>query len=207
MSTQIKHNKLKEKIFRSAWQIVESEGMDQLTVRGIAELSECSLGSIYNVFDNFQDLQLRVNANILSRLYLMFSETTDLALKQNKSFKELLRDLGNAYIDFGQKHRFLWKALFEHIPSAPFPDWYMKHTHEGLYQLSKKLALVFSFSEDEIRTILSFFWASIHGICSILLNKKLEMIAEFFNADIHLEPYIEYCLNGLLPSTSSKGSS
>ncbi len=204
MSVQIKQSHLKEKIFHSAWQIVENEGMDQLTVRGIAELSECSLGSIYTVFDNFQDLQLRVNANILSRLYQILNETATLAIQSNKSLKELLTDLGNAYIEFGQKHRFLWKALFEHIPSAPFPDWYIKHSHEGLNHLSKKLAETFSLPEDEIRKTLGFFWASIHGICSILLNKKLEVLAEFFNADIHLDPYIEYCVSGLFPSPVTK---
>ncbi len=193
----MEQKQLKEKIFHSAWHIVEHEGMDQLTVRGIAELSECSLGAIYNVFDNFQDLQLRVNANILSRLYQSFSETADLAIKENKSLKELLKDLGSAYIDFGKKHRFLWKALFEHTPSAPFPDWYIKHTHEGLHLLSKKLSITFSIPETKIRKSLGFFWTSIHGLCSVLLNKKLEMLAEFFNADIHLSPYVEYCLAGL----------
>ena len=203
MPNSINQSSLREKIFHSAWKIVESEGMDQLTVRGIAELSSCSLGSIYNVFDNFQELQLRVNASILSKLYIVFNETTEHAIQNKKSFKELLRDLGNAYIDFGQKHRFLWKALFEHIPSAPFPDWYIKHTHEGIYHLSKKLAQTFSLKEEDVRQALGFFWASIHGICSILLNKKLEVVAEFFNADIHLDPYIEYCLNGLFKPIQS----
>ena len=204
MSTQIKNSKLKEKVFDSAWKIVENEGMDQLTVRGIAELSGCSLGTISDVLDNFQDLQLRINANILSRLYQMVEETTTTAIKAHKPLKELLRDLGKAYINFGQKHRFLWKALFEHTPSSHFPDWYIKHTHEGIYQLSKNIAAMFSLSEAESRKILGFFWASIHGICSILLNKKLDVVVEFFNADIHLDPYLEYCLNGLnLPESTS----
>ncbi len=198
MPNQIKQSELKEKVFLSAWQIVESEGMDQLSVRGIAELSGCSLGSIYNVLDNFQDLQLRINANILSRLYQAIEESTTLAIKQGKPLKELLRDLGTTYINFGQNHRLLWKALFEHAPSSHFPEWYAKHAHEGIHQLGKQLAIRFSLSEPEIRKILGFFWASVHGICSILLNKKLDMVAEFFNADIHLDPYIEYCLHGLL---------
>ncbi len=188
---------LRDKIFDAAWKIVETEGMEQLTVRGIAELSSCSLGALYNVFASFQDLQLQVNANILSRLYQVFHQTTEESLKQNKSYGELLKALGKAYIDFGLKHRFLWKALFEHVPSAPFPEWYVKHAHEGLYHLSKKLSLYYQIPEETLRRSLGFFWASIHGICSVLLNRKLEIIAEFFNADTHLEPYIDYCTKGL----------
>ena len=190
---------LKTKIFNSAWQIVETEGMDRLTVTGIAELSSCSLGAVYSVFDNFQDLQLRINAGILSTLFTIFNKTVEKALKKHKSFKELLKALAFAYIEFGQKHSFLWKAVFEHLPTAPFPFWYAKHSHEEAYLLSKKLAKTFQIPELEIKRILSFFWASIHGICSILLNKKLETINEFFSADIHLSPYIDYCLEGLFP--------
>ncbi len=199
----MKNNKLKEKVFDSAWKIVENEGMDQLTIRGIAELSGCSLGAINDVLDNFQDLQLRINSHILSCLYQTIEETTTLAIKNNKPLKELLRDLAKAYIDFGQKHRLLWKALFEHAPSSRFPEWYIKHTHAGIYQVSKKLAVTFSIPENEIRKFLGFFWAAIHGICSILLNKKLDTVADFFNVDIHLEPYIEYCLQGLLPNQTT----
>lgn len=201
MSSSAKQNKLREKIFQSAWQIVESEGMEQLTVRGIAELSSCSLGAIYHVFDNFVDLQLRINANILSRLYQVFNETTEQAISQGKGLEDLLKDLGKSYIEFGVKHRLLWKALFEHIPSEPFPDWYVKHTHEGIYSLNRKLSLHFSIPEKTLRKSLGFFWASVHGICSILLNKKLEVVAEFFDADIHLDPYIDYCIKGLLPES------
>jgi len=198
-----KQSKLKEKVFRSAWKIVESEGMDQLSVRGIAELSDCSLGDIYDVLDSFQDLQLRINANILSQIYLSIDKASSLAIKQNKPLKELLRDIGTAYIDFGQKNRFLWKALFEHAPSSHFPDWYIKHIHEGIDLLGTKIAYKYNLSELEARKTLGFFWASVHGICSILLNKKLDMVANFFNADIHLDPYIEYCLQGLFSNTTS----
>src|SRR3990167_691473 len=112
----MKKDKLRKRVFESAWQIVEKEGMDQLNVRKLAQLSSCALGSIYNAFGSFQDLQLHINAAILARLYYILNETTERGIKDEKSLRALFKDLGFAYIEFGQKNRLLWKSLFEHFP-------------------------------------------------------------------------------------------
>ena len=108
-----------------------------------------------------------------------------------------MHDLGHAYIAFGQQNRFLWKALFEQFPYESIPEWYAKHTREGIYQICDRLSNAFDLSEAVSKKILGFFWAAIHGVSAILLNRKMEMVAELFNTD-SLQPYVEYCLDGLL---------
>lgn len=192
----MKNGKLRQRVFESAWQIVENEGMEQLNVRRLAQLSSCSLGSIYNAFGSFHDLQLHINASILSKLYLTLNEATQRGIKEEKSLRAVFRDLGLAYIEFGQKNRLLWKALFEHFSYEPMPEWYATHTREGIYQICDRLSKAFGLSEAHSKQIMGFFWAAIHGVSAILLNRKMEMVAELFNAD-SLHPYIEYCLDGL----------
>jgi AcrR family transcriptional regulator len=192
----MRNNKLRKKVFESAWRIVESEGMEQLNVRKLALLSSCALGSIYNAFGSFQDLQLHINANILAKIYCILNETIERGIKEEKSLREVFRDLGFAYITFGQKNRLLWKALFEHLPFESMPDWYVKHSRDGIYQICNRLSKVFGLSEPDTRKIVGFFWASIHGVNAILLNRKMEMVAELFNVE-SLHPYMEYCLDGL----------
>ena len=192
----MKKEKLRKRVFESAWQIVESEGMEQLNVRKLAFLSSCSLGSIYNAFGSFQDLQLHINANILAKLYRILNETTERGIKEEKPLRAVFRDLGLAYIEFGQKNRLLWKALFEHFPNDPMPEWYRKHAREGIYRICERLSKAFGLSEADSKKIVGFFWAAIHGVSAILLNRKMEMVAELFNAD-SLLPYVEYCLDGL----------
>ena len=51
-------------------------------------------------------------------------------------------------------------------------------------------------SEADAKRIVGFFWAAIHGVSAILLNRKMEMVAELLNAN-SLHPYVEYCLDGL----------
>lgn len=188
---------LRQRVFESAWQIVENEGMEQLNIRRLAQLSSCSIGSIYNSFGSFQNLQLHINGTILAKLYCVLTEATVQGIKNEKSLREVLRDLGLAYIEFGQKNRLLWKSLFEHFPSEPTPQWYVQHAREGIYQICDLLSKAFGLSETYSKQIVGFFWAAIHGVSSILLNRKMEMVAELFNSD-SLHPYVEYCLDGLL---------
>lgn len=192
----MKKENLKKRVFESAWQIVENEGMEQLNVRKLAKSSSCSLGSVYNAFGNFQNLQLHINAHILTKLYRILSETTEQGIREEKSLRTVFRDLGLAYIEFGQRNRLLWKALFENFPYEPMPEWYVKHTREGIYQICDRLSKAFGLSESDSKEILGFFWAAIHGVSAILLNRKMEMVAELFNTDC-LQPYVEYCLDGL----------
>lgn len=192
----MKKNNLKKRVFDSAWQIVENEGMEQLNIRKLAHLSSCSLGSVYNAFGSFQDLQLHINANILTKLYRILNETIEQAIREKKSLRMVFKDLGHAYIKFGQENRQLWKALFEHSPYEPMPEWYVKHTREGVYQVCSRLSKEYGLSESDSKKVLGFFWTAIHGVSAILLNRKMEMVAEIFNED-SLQPYVEYCLDGL----------
>lgn len=187
---------LRKKIFDSAWQIVESQGVDKLNVRKIAEMSSCSLGSIYNGFTSFNELQLHINAEILARLYKALDSSIQEGINKSVSLKDILKNLGHTYIEFGLNNRLLWKALFEYFPCESLPDWYVKHTKDGIHFICQKLSSEFELNEEKVKKIVGFFWASIHGVCSILLNRKMEMVADLFN-QLSLEPFIDCCLDGI----------
>ncbi|HEY5236149.1 MAG TPA: TetR/AcrR family transcriptional regulator [Rhabdochlamydiaceae bacterium] len=192
----MKKANLRKRVFESAWQIAASEGFEQLNIRRLAQLSSCAVGSIYNAFGSFQDLQLHINAKILKELYQILNETTERAIEDKKSLRTLFIDLGLAYIEFGKKNRLLWKTLFEHFPNEPIPEWYGKTAQEGIYQICGRISDAFGISEADAKQIVGFFWAAIHGVSAILLNRKMEMVADLIDAD-NLEPYVEYCLDGL----------
>lgn len=192
----MKHEKLKETVFKSAWKIVEQKGIAHLNVRAIAKLSNCSLGSIYNCFDNFESLQLHINAAVLSDLYRSLSKVIEKGMEDGKTVREVFRELGAAYIEFGNNHKFLWKALFENCPGASLPVWYRERAQQGIYLLAEKLSAHFKLPKEEMKLKVGFFWASIHGMSAILLNRKMEMVSELFG-ESSLDSYIDYCLEGL----------
>ncbi|NGX39988.1 MAG: hypothetical protein KR126chlam1_01328 [Chlamydiae bacterium] len=195
----MKKETLKNSIFDSAWKIVEDEGMERLNVRKVAKMSECSLGSLYNSYESFQILQLHINATVLSNLFVKLRTVTEEGIQEEKTLREILKNLGLAYIEFGQENRNLWKSVFEHFPVDPLPEWYAKRAREGVYGICERLGEFFKLPQEEVKHIVGFFWTSIHGMSAILLNRKMEMVAELFRSD-SLESYVDYCLEGLFSS-------
>lgn len=198
----MKKDRLKKKLFESAWQIVDTEGLEKLNIRKLAKMSSCSVGSVYNAFGNFQELHLSLNAKILSSLYDSLNRALEKGINEKNSLREVFLSMGLAYIEFGQNNLFLWKSLFESLPFETTPDWYVAHTRRGIDQICERLSKSFSLTQDQTKQILGFFWASIHGVSAIFLNKKMKMVSELFNPN-SLEAYINYCLDGLFQEASN----
>lgn len=200
----MKTEKLRKQVFESALKIVESQGAEALNARRLAELSSCSLGSIYNVFGNLDDLRFHLNATILSRLYEVLFRTAEIGISREVSLLALFKELGVAYVQFARQNPRLWKTLFEYAPSlSSVPDWYTKRAGEGIYQLCRKLSAAYGISEEKTKRLVGFFWSSVHGISAILLNRKMEMVSDLFQDDC-LDDFIEYSLTGLFRSRSDE---
>ena len=199
----MKKIKLRNQVFESAIRIVENEGIEELNARKLAASSSCALGSIYNVFGNLQDLQLHVNATILSRLYENLSKTVERGIHTKLSLLALFKELGLCYLEFAQKNRSLWKALFEYSPNGPGPEWYAKRAQDGIYKLCQTLSDAYKIPEAEAKRLVGFFWSSIHGMSAILSNRKMEMVSELFQPDC-MGDYIEYSLTGLFKNKTDE---
>jgi len=198
----MKKERLKKKLFESAWQIVESEGLEKLNIRKLAKRSSCSVGSVYNAFGNFQELQLCLNAKVLSILYESLNQALEKGINEKKSLREVFLGMGLAYIEFGQNNLFLWKSLFEYLPFETTPDWYVSHTRRGIERICDRLSEFFRIEQDQTKQIVGFFWASIHGVSAIFLNNKMKMVSELFSSN-SLDPYINYCFEGLFQEVSN----
>ena len=199
----MKTEKLRKQVFESALRIVESQGVEELNARKLAEMSSCALGSIYNAFGNLDDLRFHINATILSRLYERLYQTVELGISRDVPLLALFKELGISYVDFAKKNPLLWKTLFEYAPNVPVPDWYKKRAGEGIYLLCQRLSNAYGITKEKAQQLIGFFWSSIHGICAILLNNKMEMVSGLFQED-YLDDFLEYSLTGLFKSRSDE---
>jgi AcrR family transcriptional regulator len=188
---------LKTKIFDAAYTIVAEQGVEALNVRDVARASDCSLGSIYNAFENFQSLQLHINARVLGELFHLLQQVLEHGIEEGKSLRQTLKELGLAYIEFGNTRRFLWKSVFENFPADPIPDWYKNRARAGIYRICHRMAEAYGHPEEKMRHVVGFFWSSVHGMSAILLNRKMEMVSELFR-ECSLEQYVTYSLEGLV---------
>lgn len=149
----------------AARRLVEAKGLQGLTARAVAARIGYSAGTLYNLFDDLDDLVLRLNGDTLDRLYASFSAASpsgrpDIALKA----------LARTYIDFVREQPTLWALVFERHKrqASPPPGWYREKV-ERLFMLTEKaLAPLFAPGEEGARRHSArVLWSSVHGMCAL----------------------------------------
>lgn len=165
---------LKELILEAAYEIIEAQGLAGLSAREIARRIEYSPGTIYNMFENLDDVVLRIEARVLDaldeRLQTVIAEPGD---------DDKVRRLAQAYLSFTHEKPKLWNLLFEHhLPAgAELPDWYQEKLEGLLRRVEAVIAPLFPAGrDDERRRAARVLWAGVHGIVSLSTADKLSIV-------------------------------
>src|SRR5262245_56117457 len=123
--------RIRELILDSAQEIIEAQGLAGLSAREIARRIGYSPGTIYNMFENLDDVVLNVELRVLDALDRRLSDAQqgNDGAGANDSLIRIVR----AYLAFTQEKPRLWNLLFEHhMPhGAELPAWYRQKL-EGL---------------------------------------------------------------------------
>jgi AcrR family transcriptional regulator len=162
---------LRELIIASATEIIEQNGLEGLSAREIAKRIGYSPGTLYNVFENLDDLVLTIEARLLDRLADRLAATDASGTPQ-----ERLQRLTKAYFAFTQEKPKLWNLLSEHrMPQdREVPDWYRKKLECLLVPLEDALSpLLVSSDAGTKKRAARTLWAGVHGMTSLSTANKL----------------------------------
>src|SRR5215469_1119066 len=98
--------------------IISSKGLRLLKVRDVAEAADCSIGSIYNEFGDFDGLILAVNRETVQALTARLT-----AVPADDPIRQL-HGLAATYLEFFSQHANLLRSLYEHRmeDDRPFPE-------------------------------------------------------------------------------------
>ena len=161
---------LKEMSLKAAKRLIIEKGHKDFSVRAVAKEIGYSVGTMYQVFKNIDDLIVHVNSETLDEMQAYLTER--LSRSVNPSL-----DMAVGYFEFAHANDNLWLTVFEHKYSGKFklPEWY-KEKLQAMFLFAEK---VFSSKNDELRdsrkkTI--SIWASIHGVTILSVNGKLEIV-------------------------------
>ena len=173
-NTQIRRQKIFENALDSAKLIAESEGLAGLTARHIATDAGCSVGTLYNVFDNLDTLILNLNGRTFDALHeeLARVEAGDDPLSA-------ARALVTSYLRFVRDNGTLWNVVFEHVWPAdfPLPDWYHEKIRRLLSLLARALAPLFPAGREALNEQAAIvLWSGLHGINSLAAGGKLGIV-------------------------------
>ena len=113
---------IREMALDAAENIVVEQGFEGLSARKVAKAIGYTVGTLYLVFENIDDLILQINARTLDRLYADMAKTQAIA----SDGRERMLQLGQVYIRFADEDPHRWSMIFEHrlAEGRELPEWY-----------------------------------------------------------------------------------
>ena len=161
---------LRQRILEAAQSIIERDGLVGLSAREIARLIDYSPGTLYNIFENLDEVLLTLQSQMVASLVDELRKT-----KLGPSTFENIELLSRTYLDFALDNKRMWNLLFTHyLPQGMNPP---QALHDNVNALSAMVAEVLTglmpkASRQEIEIAAKTLWAGVHGITAIAVTDK-----------------------------------
>lgn len=187
---------INDMILNSAMEIVENEGYLKLSTRKIATQIGYTVGTLYNIFQNLDDIIIHLNGRVLDKLIAKMKSN----LNKTKCNVETFKKLGLAYANFSAEHFNLWDMLVNYRvdPKTEIPKWYPKKIQELFDILESQLSkVVTNQSAEDLRDDITVMWSSIHGICILSIKGKFTHTQTHSKTEKLIENFIDNYFRGL----------
>jgi len=163
---------LKEMTVEAGVNLLEHGGIEALTARAIAGRIGYTVGTLYNVFEDLEDIVMHINA---ATLHEMYDRLAPLA-KTRKSPAKRLLDLARAYGDYARANSARWNLLHHSPRNSKLPAWFHgAATH--MFTLSESvLHEIDGVNKKSAHDAARVLWAGLHGICALSINQKLAYV-------------------------------
>lgn len=146
----------KEKILAAAFELLRREGLEAVTIKGVAKELHCSTQPVYLSFDGMDDLRNQL-------IPMALEQFTDFMKKESKD--ESVRLYGMDYIQFAKKEPKLFYFLF--MRSHAFEE-----TKEMLLPMIEEaageLAEDYRINMEEADRLHDHLWMHTHGIAAMI---------------------------------------
>ena len=150
--------------------LIASKGLRSLKVRDLAEAADCSIGSVYNEFGDFDGVILTVNRETVQAL------TKRLVAVPKDDPVRQLHGLAATYLAFATEHANLLRSLFEHRmeEDRPFPEDILTMVMEAFSLMHEPLVRLMPDRDPADVALLSrMMFSAVHGIISLGLEERM----------------------------------
>ena len=172
---------LRELALRAASEIVAQGdgkgGAAALSMREVARRIGYTVGALYMVFQNLDDLIVQLNEQTVIELRGALERIRGRANQPAQN----LRLLVAAYFGFALLHTARWRLVFEHrLPEGQKPPaTYAGHT-AAIFSLVARHLEEAGAADDEAacRDLATALWSGAHGICMLAITGKLQVATQ-----------------------------
>lgn len=174
-STAARRDRQREQLIEAAERAIAAKGLAGLKARELAQEIGCSLGAIYNLVADMDELVLRVGSRTLARLDATLSAASPPVSSRDEATEALVA-VALAYSAFARDNLQLWRVLFEHrmVEGSTVPDWAVTEQMTMFRHILGPLnTLVPDRSGDDRNLLGRTLFSAVHGVVAIGLEEKL----------------------------------
>lgn len=183
---------LKEMTIEAGLSLLEKGGLEALTARAIAGRIGYTVGTLYNVFDDLEDIVMHINAATLQEMHAVFAPLA----ATNKPPEKRILAIARAYGDYARANPARWSLLHHSPRNHKLPLWFHDVASRLFTTTESVLLEIEGISKKAAHDAARVLWAGLHGICALSINQKLEYVdAKPMHALI--ENFVSAYLNGL----------
>jgi len=157
-------------MLETARAIIAAKGLRSLKVRDVAEAADCSIGSVYNEFGDFDGLILTVNRDTVQAL------TARLTAVPSDDPVSQLHGFAETYLAYFTEHANLLRSLYEHRmeDERPFPEDILLMVMRAFALMHDPLVrLIPKADPEEIALQARMMFSAVHGIISLGLEERM----------------------------------
>lgn len=172
----LEHAAVRETLIKTTLKLMEKGGLETVKARKVAELSDVSVGTIYNLFGNFDGLILAASVKVYEQLQAVGLTAAkrieaDMAGKGLRSARERvlyrLSALADTYVDFVADNANRWNALLAFNRSRG-----LSGTADNLQHLADLMDIIVRMLDEapvwktqaERRIAARALWSAVHGV-------------------------------------------
>jgi len=171
---QDRKDKLRERLIDAGQAQVIVGGSRSMKARDLAREAECSLGAIYNVFDDLGALSMAINMRTIGQMGRAVAASQENTENVAPNARMIL--MAKAYLHFAAENPNLWRALFdiEMSVESRVPDWYLEELARLFSYIAEPLKVLFpDMGADELDLMTRAMFSAVHGIVLLGLEKRI----------------------------------
>ena len=189
---------LKEMVIDIAEQMIDAYGIAGLSTRKIATEMGYTVGTIYLIFKNLDELITEVNLRTLRQLEREISEMVQGESDPQSSISIIAR----TYLNYARTRTRRWRVVFDHQLGGDevFPNHYHQQVAHLFALIEAPLREMHQGASDtEIVKEARALWASVHGLAMLTVGEKLNP------NDAEAEEVLDLILNRIVGSDANGG--
>jgi len=167
---------IKEMAIEAGKKIIVEEGFSNLGARKVARAIGYTVGTLYNVFDNYLNIVLNINVGTLDDI----KNHLEKSLVPGEESVKAITTIGLSYVEYARENTNLWSALFDfqHPENTDMPEWYVEKVNSVFSLPVKALIPLFNGDMERAKNEARIIWGGVHGICLLGLTQRLSYDSE-----------------------------